>query len=199
MPNFMEKMRPYADKLLALLNDRTFESDPIAGTTASRITSVTSSMFKRHGHFLEEAFRQSLSDHGYIAWNEKRFQISKGKTCDVDALIFCPATRVLEAWEIKRGGDLDAPKTEITAARIRAVDLRLKEYGKTKGYLASGTKSWYLPYYVDEVKEVGRPLRHWLLLRDMLDEHFGFGMVAMVEEANAYFRTKFNALFPDTQ
>jgi hypothetical protein len=36
--------------------------------------------------------------------------------------------------------------------------------------------------------------RPWSLVREELDEHFGFPVVAMVEQANDYFRAKLYAL-----
>ena len=199
MSSFMEKMMVKADTMIDRLELTEFKPDPIAGMAASRYASVIGSMQKRHGYYLEYGFRESLREHDYIVWTENKFSFSEGHFCNVDALIFRPDRRILEAWEIKRGGALDAPKAEKVAERIHAVQTNLKAYGATKGFIVDAAKSYYLPYYVDDIAKVNVPLRPWLLLQNRLDEHFGFGMVAMIEDANAYFQTKFRSLVPDAQ
>jgi hypothetical protein len=73
---------------------------------------------------------------------------------------------------------------------LLCVQVLLKSYGKELAKLnAVSAESRIIFYY--GVRSIPRP---WSFVREELDEHFGFPVVARIEEANDYFQTKLHAL-----
>jgi hypothetical protein len=65
----------------------------------------------------------------------------------------------------------------------------LKSYGEVCKYKPVGAESRIIFYY--GVRSLPRP---WSLIKNELDEHFGFPVVARVEEANQYFSARLHEL-----
>jgi hypothetical protein len=65
----------------------------------------------------------------------------------------------------------------------------LKSYGKFCKLKPAAAEAKIIFYY--GVRSLPRP---WLLVKDELDEHFGFPVVERIEQANDYFRTRLHAL-----
>jgi hypothetical protein len=55
MSSVLEVMKPEIESTIKRLDLKHFEPDPIAGPHFSKITSVMSSAYKRHGYILERA------------------------------------------------------------------------------------------------------------------------------------------------
>ena len=60
MSSVLEVMKPEIESTIKRLNLKHFEPDPIAGPHFSKITSVMSSAYKRHGYILERAILEAL-------------------------------------------------------------------------------------------------------------------------------------------
>src|SRR6266487_2603775 len=118
----LDLLKPEIEKTIKGLDSKNFPPDPIAGPHFSKITSVMSSAYKRHGYILERAILETLRLCPYFeVWNDPEFQVpgsiaepikligtdypySKGqRTLQVDAIVFNRNTGTLGAYEVKRG------------------------------------------------------------------------------------------------
>src|SRR5262245_27318856 len=67
---------PLIDATINRLNRKRFEPDPIAGAHFSRIVSIMSSAYKRHGHILERAIVEQLKTSPHLeVWTDPAFQV----------------------------------------------------------------------------------------------------------------------------
>ena len=57
----LDLLKPDIEKTIRALDSKRFAPDPIAGPHFSKITSVMSSAYKRHGYILEHAILEALS------------------------------------------------------------------------------------------------------------------------------------------
>src|SRR5690348_8721196 len=81
---FMERVVPVVDETIRALAVARFVADPIAGAHYSRVTSIVSSAYKRHGKILETALRESLRESNrHRIWEEDHFRVSRA----ADALV----------------------------------------------------------------------------------------------------------------
>jgi len=74
----LDKIAPLIDATIKGLAKSRFRKDPIAGHKYSKMTSVISSAYKRHGQILEAAFRETLMQFNppFSVWEEKHFKVS---------------------------------------------------------------------------------------------------------------------------
>ena len=100
---------------------------------------------------------------------------------------FDDADQKIRAYEVKRGfGQFDAGKIRSIKRDLMCVQVLLRSYAEDLARLKlTGAESRIIFYY--GVRSIPRP---WSLVRDELDDHFGFPVVAYIEEANAYFQNK---------
>src|SRR5215471_16690619 len=71
-----DSLKPQIDRTLKQLEKKEFATDPIAAPYFSRITSVMSSAYKRHGHILERAILETLQLCDYFeVWCDRKFQV----------------------------------------------------------------------------------------------------------------------------
>ena len=56
----LDLLKPRIDRTLNELDKKEFATDPVAAPYFSRITSMMSSAYKRHGHILERAILETL-------------------------------------------------------------------------------------------------------------------------------------------
>src|SRR5215813_3500739 len=72
----LDLLKPEIEKTIKGLDSKNFEPDPIAGPHFSKITSVMSSAYKRHGYILERAILESLRlcPH-FEVWRDAEFPI----------------------------------------------------------------------------------------------------------------------------
>jgi hypothetical protein len=212
---FMERVAPVVDETIRPLSKVKFETDPIAGVRYSRQTSIVSSAYKRHGRILEIALRESLRDSNrHQVWHDEAFRVSgeadglantqdleacrqttlpygsKVRTLQIDMLAFDNADRSIRAYEIKRGnGQFDAGKIRSITRDLKCIQVLLKSYGEFCKYKPTAAETKIIFYY--GVRSIPRP---WSLVKNELDDHFGFPVVDKIEQANDYFCTKLHAL-----
>ena len=212
---FMERVSPVVDDTIRALAKVKFDDDPIAGVRYSRATSIVSSAYKRHGRILEFALREGLRDSNrHKVWNDDAFKVSPEadalantqdleacrqttlpygnlvRTLQVDMVAFDSADESIRAYEIKRGnGQFDAGKIRSITRDLKCIQVLLKSYGEFYKYKPSTAESRIIFFYGK--RSIPRP---WSLVKDELDDHFGFPIVEKIEQANDYFRTKLHAL-----
>jgi hypothetical protein len=104
---------------------------------------------------------------------------------------FDSADEKIRAYEVKRGfGQFDAGKIRSIKRDLMCVQVLLRSYGQDLAKLKpTGAEARIIFYYGR--RSIPRP---WSLVREELDEHFGFPVVARIEEANAYFQNKLHQL-----
>jgi hypothetical protein len=112
------------------------------------------------------------------------------RTLQVDMVAFDDADKFIRAYEIKRGnGQFDAGKIRSIVRDLKCIQVLLKSYGDFCKYEPAAAESKIIFYY--GIRSIPRP---WSLVKDELDEHFGFPVVEKIEQANDYFRDKLHAL-----
>jgi hypothetical protein len=210
--SFMERVVPVVDETIQALAKTKFVPDPVAGLKYSRATSIVSSAYKRHGRILETALRES---NRHRVWQEDAFRVSRAadtlvgsqtedacrqttlpygdsvRTIQVDVVAFDSADQTIRAYEVKRGnGQFDAGKIRSIKRDLMCIQVLLKSYGEELAKLnPTAAESRIIFYY--GVRSIARP---WSLVKNELDEHFGFPVVEKIEQANDYFRDKLHAL-----
>ena len=215
--SFMERVGPVVDDTIKALAGTKFIGDPIAGARYSRATSIISSAYKRHGQILEFALRESLRESNrHQVWREDKFIVSAAaeglvssqtadacrhsslpygidlgvRTAQVDMIAFDSADQTIRAYEIKRGnGQFDAGKIRSIKKDILCVQVLLKSYGQVAQLSPAAAESRIIFYY--GIRSIQPP---WSLVKEELDDHFGFPVTERVEQANDYFRTKLHEL-----
>jgi hypothetical protein len=72
----LDLLKSEIEKTITGLDSKFFEPDPIAGRHFSKITSVMSSAYKRHGYILERAILEALRlcPH-FEVWRDPLFQV----------------------------------------------------------------------------------------------------------------------------
>lgn len=77
MHSVLEEVRPIVDATITKLSSAKFVIDPIAGEYFSRVTSVVSSAYKRHGGIIEIALFHAISSHNALqAWSRVPFYVN---------------------------------------------------------------------------------------------------------------------------
>src|SRR3954447_1647629 len=72
----LDVLRPLIEATIRRLNSKKFLPDPIAGAHFSRIVSVMSSAYKRHGHIIERAILEQLQRNpDLVVWTDAQFQV----------------------------------------------------------------------------------------------------------------------------
>lgn len=213
--SYMDRVAPVIEQTISTLARTKFVEDPIAGPKFSRATSIVSSAYKRHGRILETALREGLRDSNrHKVWKEDRFRVSRAadtivgqqkddayrsttlpygeehRTIGIDMVVFDHADNSLRAYEIKRGnGQFDAGKTRSIKRDLICTQVLLKSYGEVFKLRPQFAEAKIIFYY--GVRSLPRP---YSLIGSELNEHFGFPIYDMVEQANDYFRGRLHAL-----
>lgn len=210
---------PIVDATVGRLASRAFGCDPLMGAELSRVTSVVSSAYKRHGHILEASVKAALAANDrYIVWSDPSLPISQAaeslatsymsnptaallagiqhelsghRTLQVDMLVYDTVEETISAYEIKRGaGAHDAGKRRSMLRDLLCTQVVLKSYAEARlGLNVSTAHSYVIIYYGAET--LGSP---FTLKREILDDHFQFGIISQIEEVNAYYRGRIEAL-----
>ncbi|WP_152455146.1 hypothetical protein [Roseivivax sp. THAF40] len=195
------------------MNEKSFKPDPIAGEHFSKIVSVMSSAYKRHGYILERALLEQLkTNDSFEVWEDRLFQVpgtadhivdsaiknpehifgsetgyrEGHRTLQVDAIVYNKNDKSLKAYEIKRGSGLhDAGKRRSILRDLLCLQVLLRSYGESKGLDVTSARAHIIFYYGK--CSIKKPFS---LTKDELDEHFGFPVVGAVEEVNSYFRER---------
>ena len=120
-------LTPLIDATINRLNLKRFLPDPIAGEHFSRIVSIMSSAYKRHGHIIERAILEQLKACPDLqVWNDAEFHVSANadllangslanpasiignetnygegtRSVQVDAIVYDRRTKTLRAYEV---------------------------------------------------------------------------------------------------
>lgn len=213
MTTVLDLVKDEVEKTIQSLDAKNFKPDPIAGKVFSKITSVMSSAYKRHGFIIERAMLEALKlcPH-FEVWRDPIFQVpsavdhivdgsiahptkligtdyptSEGqRTLQVDTIVFDKNTGSLRAYEIKRGYGLhDSGKRRSMLKDILCVQVLLKSYGKERGLDVKEALSHIIFYYGQ--CSIPKP---FCLTGPELDAHFGWPVYDAVEEVNKYFQSR---------
>lgn len=170
----LDLLKPDIEKTVNGLDLKVFDADPIAGPHFSKITSVMSSAYKRHGYILERALLEALKlcPH-FEVWRDPLFPVPSAvdhivdgsigeptkligtdypysdgpRTLQVDAIVFDKNKGTLSAYEIKRGSGLhDSGKRRSMLRDTLAVQVLLKSYGKQRGHEINSAFSYIIFY-----------------------------------------------------
>lgn len=213
MSALVEKLSSEIENTIEKLKTKNFRPDPIAGTHFSKIVSVMSSAYKRHGFIIEKAILEQLKTNtDFVVWEEPNFQVTQiadhlvdatidnpekvfetesnytqgHRSLQVDTIVFNKRTNEISSYEVKRGnGTHDAGKKRSILRDLLCLQILLKSYGKNKNYDVSSAKSYIIFYYGQ--CSIKKPFS---LTREELDSHFGYSVLKEVEELNEYFRSK---------
>ncbi|PSL21645.1 hypothetical protein [Shimia abyssi] len=213
MPELIEILKPEVEATIERLHSKKFRPDPIAGEHFSKIVSVMSSAYKRHGYILEKAILERLKQNpDFVVWEDQKFQVPSTadhivdsaiqnpedvfgsetsyreghRKLQVDAILYKPKTKQIFAYEIKRGSGLhDAGKRRSILRDLLCLQTLLKSYGEGKGFDILGARAHIIFYYGQ--CSIKKPFS---LTKDELDEHFGYPIVDEIEEVNDYFRSR---------
>lgn len=211
-------MRPVVDATIGRLSQATFSCDPLMGEEYSRITSVVSSAYKRHGQILETSILECLRRYErFEVWNDPALPVSRAadalagtymtnpvaaltaniahageaeRTLQVDLLVHDREQATVSSYEVKRGaGTHDAGKKRSMLRDLICTQVILKSYGEERLQVNCETaRSHIIIYYGAE------SFGPFTLTRDNLDEHFGVPLVGQIEEVNAYYRSQVEQL-----
>ena len=207
---------------ISRLVHKAFKPDPIAGPKYSKIVSVVSSAYKRHGNIIHLAILEELKQQSHlVAWDDPSFHVSAAadslvgtsigsptnligsnilyekngpRTLQVDAIVFNRSNATVTAYEIKRGfGMHDAGKKRSMLRDTLCTQVLLKSYAEQRGFTVSAAFSHVIFYY--GACSLSKP---FALCSDDLDEHFGFELVAHVERVNDRFRARLHEVLEDS-
>jgi hypothetical protein len=213
METILNLLTDEIEKTIQRLDATKFTPDPIAGKVFSKITSVTSSAYKRHGYILERSILEALKlcPH-FEVWRDEKFRVSSaadqivngsiasptnligtdypysdgGRTLQIDIFVFDKRTGTLRAYEVKRGtGFHDSGKRRSMLRDVLSVQVLLKSYGKQRGFDVKDAFSHVIFYY--EKCSIPKP---FAVVGSELDEHFGCSVQELVEEVNAHFQKR---------
>jgi len=213
MGTVLDLVKDEVEATIQRLDAKQFKPDPIAGPHFSKIPSILSSAYKRHGYILERAILEALKlcPH-FEAWRDDLFQIppavdhivagsiaeptkligtdypySDGeRALQVDVIMFDKNTGILKAYEIKRGsGFHDSGKRRSMLRDALCVQVLLKSYGKQRGLDVKEAFSHIIFYYGK--CSIPKPFS---LTGAELDDHFGWPVHEAVEEVNKYFQSR---------
>lgn len=203
------------DKTIDKLNNKKFATDPIAGAMFSKITSVMSSAYKRHGFILEHTILNAMIDRPeFEAWDDKDFKVSAAadsvatdfmkddpgkaiasnlpyapdghRQLQIDLAAYNKNTKHVALYEIKRGsGFHDAGKKRQILRDLLCMELLAKSYGESKNLEVVSSRAHIVFYYGK--CSIKPP---YSLTADDFQEHFGFDLKSQVEEVNEYFKKR---------
>lgn len=214
----LDTMRPIVDATIDRLANVNFCCDPLMGEEYSRITSVVSSAYKRHGQIVETAILECLRSYDrFEVWNDPALPISRAaealgatyvanppaalaaniahggdveRTLQIDLLVHDRERNTVGAYEVKRGaGTHDAGKRRSMLRDLVCTQVILKSYCEERlQRQCESAASHIIVYYGAE------SFGPFTVTRDDLDEHFGVPIVEQVEEVNAYYRARIEQL-----
>ncbi len=213
MPDLVAIMEQEVEATIQRLNARKFRSDPIAGPHFSKIVSVMSSGYKRHGFIIERAILEQLKlNPAFEAWDDRAFQVTStadhivdsaigrpedvfgSETADreghralqVDAIVYEAKSRRIRAYEVKRGSGLhDAGKRRSILRDLLCLQILLRSYGQSRG-LEVAEASTHIIFYYGQCS-IRKPFS---LTKDELDGHFNWPVADAVERVNARFKER---------
>ncbi len=215
--DILETLEPEIDKTIAALAMKNFRVDPLAGGKYSKIVSMLSSAYKRHGFILERAILEAVKRNPDLEiWDDFEFQVSNSadhmvdsilknhtdafhtempygvghRTLQVDLIAFNKVTGHVSSYEVKRGNGLhDAGKKRSILRDLLCQQVLMKSYANSQGFEAK-TASVHIIFYYGQCS-IKKPFS---LVRDELDDHFGCAVVEQVEKVNDAFKSRLHAM-----
>lgn len=184
----------------------------MAGEHFSRIVSLLSSSYKRHGFILEAAIREQLKTNpDFEVWNDPEFHVSKEAAAQasatkgegpvakqfkydpksanylqVDTIVWDRPRRTIKAYEVKRGhGEHDSGKKRSIRRDLACVEAHLIDYARQRGFKAKEARAHVIFYYGR--RSIPAPLS---LIGTEMDEHFGMSVHREVETVNDHFKRR---------
>jgi hypothetical protein len=213
MIDILPLLEPELEKTIESLNRTQFAPDPIAGAHFSRMVSLLSSSYKRHGYILERSILEVIkAQDGVEAWREESFAVSNTadmlvasalpdpdsianahlayapghRSIQVDVIMYRKADKSAAAYEVKRAsGYHDAGKRRQMLRDALCVKVLLRDYLKQRGLDVQNTNSHIIFYYGK--MSIAPPMG---LRGNGLDDHFGFPVLEHVEKVNTRFRDR---------
>lgn len=210
-------LEPEIEKTILALAAKEFRVDPLAGEKYSKVVSVLSSAYKRHGFILERAILEAVKKHPDLeVWDDFTFQVSNTadhmvdsimqnhvdalntempygnghRTLQVDLITFNKQTDHVSSYEVKRGNGLhDAGKKRSILRDLLCQQVLLKSYAQSKGFPAKSA-SVHIVFYYGQCS-IKKPFS---LVAEELDAHFGCSVLEPVETVNQVFRKKLEAM-----
>jgi hypothetical protein len=209
-------VRHYVEGTVNRLARKSFKADPIVEAKYSRVTSIVSWAYKRHGSILERALVAALTAAPHLqVWAEPHFRVSQAaerladsdqtalgaelpygaegspRALQIDLLVYNRNAKRLGTYESKRGfGYHDSGKKRSMLRDLRCVHMLLRSYGRQQHGLEISESAAHMIFYYGQCS-VGPP---WALTRDDLDDHFQAPVVEVVEQINNYFRERLDEL-----
>jgi hypothetical protein len=209
----LESVKPEVDRTIQALNAKRFTADPIAGAHFSKIVSLLSSAYKRHGFIIERGLLATLQQHEHLeVWEQRDFGVSlaadsmvdhligrpaeastvtlsygeQKRTLQVDLFVYHKETKVLRSDEVKRGFGLhDSGKRRSILRDLLCLQVLTKGYGEARGLEIAEAYAHIIFYYGQ--CSIKKPFS---LVREELDAHFGVPVVDSIEAINAYFQAQ---------
>lgn len=212
----LDVLKPQVDATVDALAGVEFRPDPIAGTLFSRMTSVLSSAYKRHGPIIERAIIECLNQSDrYTVWGVDRFGVqqqaamtvaaagnnpasldnthlpyvgdSAGDTqLQIDAVVFDHETNIVSAYEIKRGNGHFDAGKQRSMKRDALIAKVLLQ-GHCAGRGHQAVNSRSHIIFYYGIRSIAAPLG---IIGQELDDHFGLPVWEEVEIVNAYYRSR---------
>lgn len=220
MKTLVEKLSTEIESTIEKLKTKKFRPDPIAGKHFSKIVSVMSSAYKRHGFIIEKAILEQLKTNpDFVVWEEPKFFVTQiadhlvdatidnpekvfetesnyvegHRSLQIDTIVLNKKTNEISSYEIKRGNGVhDAGKKRSILRDLLCVQILLKSYGRNKNFDISSARSFIIFYYGQ--CSIKKPFS---LTREELDKHFGCSVSQEVEELNEFFRSKLFEILTD--
>lgn len=213
MVDILPILEPVLEKTIDSLNRTQFAPDPIAGAHFSRMVSLLSSSYKRHGYILERSILEAIkAQSGIVAWREETFSVTSTadllvasaisdpasiadahlaygaghRNIQVDVVVYRGADKSAAAYEVKRAsGYHDAGKRRSMLRDALCAKVLLRDYVQQRGFEVHKTSSHIIFYYGK--MSIAPPMG---IRGGSLDEHFGFPVLDPVEQVNARFRER---------
>ncbi len=212
----LNQMRPEVDATITALAEVNFRPDPIAGVLFSRVVSVLSSAYKRHGSIIESAIVRCLNaDERYEVWNVNRFGVQQQASTTVaaagndpatldhthlpyvgdgegdnqiqiDAVVFDRETQIVSSYEIKRGNGNFDAGKRRSMRREALLSKILLRDHCRQHGFEAHDSRAHVVFYYG-LRSIQAPMG---LIGEELDEHFGIPVWEPVETVNTYFRSR---------
>jgi hypothetical protein len=212
----LDLLRPQVDATIDSLAAVEFRPDPIAGRLFSRMVSVLSSAYKRHGAIIENAIVDCLNQSDrYDVWRVDRFGVQQqarttvaaagnnAQSLDnthfpyvgdnlgdahlqIDAVVFDHETDVVSAYEIKRGNGAFDAGKQRSMKSDALTAKILLRDHCTQRGFHATGSRAFIVFYYG-IRSIPAPLG---IIGEELDAHFGLPIWEEVELVNAYFRSR---------
>jgi hypothetical protein len=166
-----ERLHDLIARTIQGLHGANFRADPLLTANQSHLFGVMLSAISRHGHLIEEALFEALSDcERYALWQHEKFSVGD-HTAEIDLIVFDKREAVIRAYEIKRGNSsgLSSHTERATKGNSAAVETQLVSFAAGKGFRAVRAVTHVISYYG---KTMTQAVGGVTLTEHLLDEHF---------------------------